>query len=78
MNEKKYCCEFMNHQMNTECPQHKDQTCPDQVIRKFTQGYGIPLIHDSSNDCMPRIQYYSIDFCPACGKKLENSYKEEE
>lgn len=59
---KTFCCKFMKCQLTKECVQHPNQTCPDQVIRKYKNNYGIP--HADG------ISYYRINFCPACGKKL--------
>ena len=55
------CCETMIQQLTNRCEQH-GLDCPDNVVRKYKNGYGIPHPDDNS--------YYAINYCPWCGAKL--------
>ena len=50
---KKYCCETMKWHLTNECEQH-GLNCPDNVVRKYKNDYGIPHGYDQS--------YYKIKY----------------
>lgn len=63
----------IQEQMNRNllCQQHKDNpiNCPDTVIYYYGSDYGLPIRDGGSS-------YIKIDYCPFCGKKLNNKVKE--
>ena len=66
---KNHCCDRMNDEVGTECPEHSDPfECPDAIVHyseEFDE-YGI-IVHDGGNSVV------AIEYCPWCGKKLPDS-----
>ena len=68
MENKKYCCETMKENSEFICKTCKDAfECPDTLIYhgKKNNDVGI-IIHDGGSS------YIQINYCPWCGKELEN------
>lgn len=57
------CCDQMQRQVDYRCSKCGED-CPDQVVAKFGHHlHGIPIRDGSSS-------FYTIDYCPWCGKAL--------
>lgn len=67
MAELKYCCWFMEQQLNHTCSQCGDGAdCPDVLVSKSKAqgGEGTVIL-------IARNAEYACNFCPFCGTKLE-------
>ncbi len=62
-NKIKTCCEMMSEQLNYACSAHENKNCPDVVVLKYQNCYGLPI---KDGGC----SFYAIKFCPWCGIKL--------
>lgn len=58
-----YCCDLMKHHCEMDCGEHRDSECPDKVMKRYSEGYGL-LVHDGG------ASLYTIEYCPWCGSKL--------
>ena len=58
----KFCCDQMKTQVEHKCEKHK--RCPDQIMIKTNNGFGIP-IQDGGDS------YMSVNYCPWCSCKIE-------
>lgn len=53
-----WCCEDMEYHCGYECPaDHNEWECPDIVMRRFNDWYGIP-IHDGGTSAI------IVKYCP--------------
>ena len=70
----KYCCDDMKMQIEYSCVLHKNNmnSCPDKIIAytEKSDTYGL-IIHDGGESVI------NIDYCPWCGKKLNEIQKED-
>jgi len=58
------CCADMAYYLVNRCDQHTDPyDCPDVIVVKGNNGYGIP-IHDGGSS------FIQIKRCPWCGQRL--------
>ena len=65
MNINRNCCELFSYYLNYTCDLHTDRCdCPDVVLVRKGEQYGIPL-HDGTRRWIP------IRYCPWCGKRVE-------
>jgi hypothetical protein len=67
-----HCCDHMQREVQRQCEQHPDRfDCPDCLVHysaKFRE-YGL-IIHDGGDSSS------TIVFCPWCGAKLPESYRD--
>ena len=58
-----YCCKSMKHHLEFTCAQHGNDSCPDKVLHRYSDGViGMPIYPGGS--------YIKIDYCPFCGKEV--------
>lgn len=55
------CCVTMDRQLNYDCQQHPDNTCPDVVVIRSQKGEYFLKAANAT---------YAMKFCPWCGKKV--------
>ncbi len=66
INYKKYCCIYMAYYLiEDKKPKNLDEINYDSIITETRKKYGIP-IHDGGSS------YIRINFCPWCGRELNN------
>jgi hypothetical protein len=59
-----YCCESFREDQARTCDVHQHRhDCPDALIGRAGDGYGI-YVHDGGSSVI------TIQFCPWCGSKL--------
>ena len=69
MENKKYCCNVMEKQVEYHCDIHRNiYDCSDNLIDYSSafDEYGL-IVHDGGSSCV------LIKFCPWCGAKLPKS-----